>query len=349
MSKTEPATTFPGEDSDYLIALRDTQLMACPVERVPVADLVVTATARVAGEDHDYAAELAESGNALPPILVHRPTMGVVDGVHRLRAAMLRGEDHIEARFFDGGEDDAFLLAVALNAVHGRPLSVDDRAAAVTRILATHPQWADRALATVTGLSAQTVATIRQRSGITADRSATRIGRDGRVRPLNSAQARTVASRLLQENPDASLREISRLAGISPATVADVRDRLRRGDHPVPPQQRLCAVAQPDADTAAPARRTPVRLAVAAPTTPEQLAAIFDSLRRDPSLRFSESGRALLRTSEACLRVARDRKQITSMLPLHCKHQMSDLARGFADAWTAFAEQLRQDDLTETG
>ena len=347
MSKSGPAVEFPGENSDYLLALRDTQLMAYPVERVPVADLVVTVTARTAGEDPGYAAEMAASEAAFAPILVHRATMSVVDGVHRLRAAVLRAQNDISVRFFDGSEDDAYLLAVALNAVHGRPLSAQDRAAAVTRILATRPQWADRAVAAVTGLSPQTVAAVRRRSGIAKDQSATRVGRDGRARPLNSAQGRTVASRLLRENPDASLRQIGKQAGISPATVADVRERVRRGDHPVPVQQRACA--QDKRGTPAGPRRGAVRLAVSGPASPQQLAAIFDSLRRDPSLRFNESGRALLRTAEACLLVARDPNTFASMLPPHRKDQMSALARGFAEVWNAFAEQLSQNEFPETG
>lgn len=337
----------PDQNSDYLLALRDT-LTAGPVERVPVAGLVVAATARTAGVDLDYAATLASSEAVFAPILVHRPTMTVIDGVHRFRATLLRDETDIDARFFDGGEGDAYLLAVALNVVHGRPLSSDERAAAVLRILVLHPQWADRAVAAVAGISPQTVAAIRERSGLGGVQS--RIGRDGRTRPLNSAQARTLAGRLLQENPDASLRQIGKQAGISPATVADVKERLLRGEDPVPLQQRVRAhepggAAQPSR----PEARLMVSVARPAAPQPQQLVALFDSLRRDPSLRFNESGRALLRTAEAGLLVARDRHKFASTLPLHCKHQMSALARGFADAWGAFAEQLRAEEVAETG
>ncbi|MFE3260618.1 ParB N-terminal domain-containing protein [Nocardia sp. NPDC059091] len=54
---------------------------------------------------------LAESGRELPPILVHRQTRQVVDGIHRLRAAEMRGEMTINVRFFDGEIDEIFLKA----------------------------------------------------------------------------------------------------------------------------------------------------------------------------------------------------------------------------------------------
>lgn len=129
---------------DHLIALRDKALREFPVEWVPIETLTVSSTPRVDGEDLAYARALAESGAALPPILVHRATMQVVDGVHRLRAARIRGADCVEVRFFDGTEAESFPLSVAINVAQGRPLSSTDRTVAVTRILASHPHWSDR-------------------------------------------------------------------------------------------------------------------------------------------------------------------------------------------------------------
>ena len=70
--------------------------------------------------------------------------MRVIDGTHRLRAALLRGVDVIDVLYFDGPDADAFVLAVELNHTHGLPLSRADRTAAAERIIGSHPDWSDR-------------------------------------------------------------------------------------------------------------------------------------------------------------------------------------------------------------
>lgn len=338
---TETGTGNP----DHLIALRDKALREFPVEWVPIETLTVSSTPRVDGEDLAYARALAEAGAALPPILVHRATMQVVDGVHRLRAARIRGADCVEVRFFDGTEAESFPLSVAINVAQGRPLSSTDRTAAVTRILASHPHWSDRGVAAIVGLSPQKVGHIRRRTLDPARQVPSRLGRDGRARPLNSARARTLAGELIRANPEASLRQIGQQAGLSPATVADVRARLQRGEDVVPPQQRgLAAVPSvPHKKTAEAAPRG----ADAVPKSVTQLLALYDTLRRDPSLRFNDSGRALLRMLEVCALVARDRQRIASTVPHHCKGPVSELVHGFADVWAGLAEQLKGTELTE--
>ena len=90
--------------------------------------------------------------------------MQVIDGMHRVRAAILSGAGYIEALLFEGAEDEAFLLAVQLNVAHGLPLSRADRVAAAVRIIHSSPQWSDRAIARAAGLSDKTVASIRRRT-----------------------------------------------------------------------------------------------------------------------------------------------------------------------------------------
>lgn len=148
--------------TDELRLLRDRALHDTPAEHVPIEALGSSYSPRVEGEDKEYMGILAESEAPLPPILVHRPSMKVIDGMHRLGAARLQGRQHIEARFFEGAERDAFLLAVVLNVTHGLPLSTADRTAAVERILSSHPQWSDRAVAVVAGLSPSRVSEIRR-------------------------------------------------------------------------------------------------------------------------------------------------------------------------------------------
>src|SRR5437763_15349138 len=52
---------------------------------------------RANGEDPDHVRTLAATVNPLPPIVVHRPSMRVIDGLHRVAAARLRGDTRIPA------------------------------------------------------------------------------------------------------------------------------------------------------------------------------------------------------------------------------------------------------------
>ena len=189
---------------------------------------------RLNGEDKAHIARLAETETPLPPILVDRRTMRVIDGMHRLMAASLQGRETIDVIFFDGNEADVFLRAVQENVAHGLPLSQADRRAAAERIIASHPHLSDRAIGHSAGLAAKTVAAIRKGSSEETPQSNARVGRDGRVRPLDSGTGRRRAAELLAQQPHASLRDVARAAGISPATVLDVRKRLERGESPVP-------------------------------------------------------------------------------------------------------------------
>ncbi|MGW6459820.1 transcriptional regulator, partial [Streptomyces sp. NPDC055078] len=218
-----------------------TRFRDTPPTFVPVDQVTETRLVRVAGSSPDHVSALAQCPDGLPPILVHRPTMQVIDGVHRLRAAKLRGDATIGVRFVDGTEEDAFVLAVSANVTQGLPLTLADRTAAASRILSSHPHLSDRLIASTVGLSTKKVAAIRQCSTGEMTQLNTRLGRDGKVRPLDASHGRTIASRAISNNPDLSLREIARIAGISVGTARDVRERMRRGEDPIPPRHRLSA------------------------------------------------------------------------------------------------------------
>jgi ParB-like chromosome segregation protein Spo0J len=196
-----------------------------PVTTVPVSSVRPADSPRLAGEDDAHTRALAETDARLPPILVHRKTMCVVDGMHRLRATLLRGQQEIEVQFIECDAEDIFVLAVETNTYHGLPLSLKDREAAADRILRTKAHWSDRVIAQITGLAARTVASIRSRATADLPRLDARIGRDGKVRPVSSEVGRLVASEIIASRPEASLREIARLSGISVGTVRDVRER----------------------------------------------------------------------------------------------------------------------------
>ncbi|WP_327145310.1 ParB/RepB/Spo0J family partition protein [Nocardia sp. NBC_01327] len=278
---------------------------------------------RLDGEDIDHIAALAETDTALPPIIVHRRSMRVIDGMHRLRAAEIRGSEEIEVIFFDGTESDAFAIAVRTNVSHGLPLSTADRRAAAIRLLEMYPDRSDRSIAVLAGLAAKTVASIRHASVISVADLKGRIGRDGKTRPVNSEDGRRRASELIKEKPHASLREIAKAAGISPATAGDVRARLARGENPVP-------------DKVKQARRPAEGSTDRCQATDDLLRA----LQRDPSLRLTDSGRALLRLMNSERTLTREWEQSNSNVPPHCVELVARIAREFASCWTDLADSL---------
>ena len=342
------------------------------VVAVPVASLRAADSPRLNGEDDEHIARLAEAGAELPPILVDRRTTRVIDGMHRLRVASLRGQEVIEVRFFDGSEADVFLRAVEENVAHGLPLTRADRRAAAERVIASHPHMSDRAISHSVGLSAYTVAAIRRGSGERFSQSSARIGTDGKVRPLNSEAGRRRAAELLAGQPGASLREVARVAGISPTTVRDVRKRLERGESPVPGRPAAVAVRAngagggaaapglphgngrtadcragngddpPAGDgSAAPAgagRPGPGR--DSRPARPPDPVDVVEKLLRDPSLRDNELGKGMLRLLHVNATGAQRLPHVAAALPAHCIDTVALLARQYAKMWQDLAHEL---------
>ncbi|WP_406630709.1 ParB/RepB/Spo0J family partition protein [Amycolatopsis sp. WGS_07] len=292
---------------------------------VPIAALRPSDSPRLAGEDCAHARLLASAPAELPPVLVHRPSMRVIDGMHRLQAAQLRGAETVLVRFFDGSAANAFVLGVRLNVAHGLPLSISDRRAAAMRIVASHPRWSDRAIAAATGMSAKTVAAVRRCASEDNPQLRVRLGRDGRVRPLSTAPGRLRASKLLQEKPDASLRQIAMECGISPGTVRDVRDRMARGEDPVPPAQRTGPRAQLTS------RPEPARC---------ETGELMALLRKDPSLRLTENGRRLISLLSVSAINGREQQELLGTVPPHCRRTVAELAAACAQAWQELAEKL---------
>lgn len=322
--------------SEHLVSLlRRWESGGTPVRILNTDSLVEAESLRVEGQDSRHAHMLAELETELPPIVVHRATMRVIDGVHRLWAARIRGERQIRAVFFDGEENDAFLLAVALNRRHGLPLSSADRLAAVERIIASHPDWSDRALAAFAGASTKKVSQVRRRLALGTAEDGSRIGRDGRSRPLDMAARRQQASELIKKDPSVSLRKIAEIAGISPATVADVRNKILSGIDPVSPGEpsktASCVPATPERGGEA-----------AAPSYLPQILTPVEKLRRDPALRLSETGRTMLRALDAWSAAAKEKSRIIETMPAHCVGPMSEIMYALAGLCQSFGDDLVQ-------
>lgn len=311
---------------------------------LPVASLMPGESPRLAGQSEEHIARLAEVDDPLPPILVDPRTMRVIDGTHRLMAARLRGSEMIEVEFFEGSAADAFLHAVKANVTHGYPLSQADRRAACKRIITTHPHLSDRAIAQIAGLSARSVAALRELAGDQATAQA-RVGRDGRIRPLNNAEGRLRAAELIAQQPDAPLREVARNAGISPSTAGDVRKRLHAGLEPVPHKATHAAEANGNPAIPRPRQDTqPVPTstgAVAESALQVNTAALLlGKLSRDPSLRQNEAGRRLLVLLRAGSAGARSLRDLSEAIPPHCTTHITQLAREIAQSWLNFAEDV---------
>ncbi|MBB4743970.1 ParB-like chromosome segregation protein Spo0J [Actinoplanes octamycinicus] len=280
---------------------------------VPVAALSSAWTPRETALDEDHARLLAQSETPLPPILVQRSTMRVIDGVHRVHAARLKGADRIRAFLLEDDDRAAYLRSVASNVVHGLPLTLSERRAAAERLLAWFPHCSDRSIGRAAGVSGKTVAALRERRGLPAP--AERLGQDGRVRPAAVPADRGLVEELISRHPDASLREIARRAGVAPNTVRKVRLRMTgtdgAGKRPAHAQE-----ARERADVADDV--------------------LLTNLSRDPSLRYTEVGRTLLRLLHQQLATSLD-GQVVESLPPHCLPLLSQAARSVALQWEQFA------------
>lgn len=305
---------------------------------VPISSLLPADSPRLAGENPEHVRVLAGTQD-LPPILVHRSTMRVIDGMHRLRVAELRGDEAVYVTFFDGDEKEAFLLSVNTNIKHGLPLSLADREAAAGRVLAMYRQWSDRAIAATTGLSPTTVSAIRRRAFVPAERESGRVGRDGRVRPVDGSTGRRRASEVIAMKPDASLRAIAREAGVSVGTARDVRERLRAGRDPVLASQTRTAQAQgPSVDGGVEPRRHRTG------NDPQRgdWRVVRGNLSSDPAVKYAENGRAFVRWIDGHVVEPVEWGGLVDAVPPHWRYSVAELARSCAGAWLDFAQELEQ-------
>lgn len=341
------------------------------VVQVPLLSIQPGDSPRLKGEDKAHIARLVETEADLPPILVDRRTMKVVDGMHRLMAAALRGFETIDVIFFDGNKVDLFLRAVEENVMHGLPLSQADRRSAAERIIVSHRHMSDRAIGKSVGLSAATVAALRRSSTAEAPQLNARVGRDGKVRPLDSTEGRRRAAEILAGQPETSLRDVAKAAGISAATVLDVRKRMERGESPIPGKpdagRARRSTRSDDGNAVGDSASTTVeavdvrgeaslatqdggaRLRVVSPSAvsprcdelPPPITTV-QKLTADPSLRNTECGRQMLRLLHATAVGAEMLPDMASTVPPHRVLAVAQLARLYSQIWDVFATELSQ-------
>jgi hypothetical protein len=205
----------------------------CPVPEVsvPISLLVPGFHLRQEGTDPAHVRLLADAAGSvqLPSILVQKSGSRIIDGLHRLEVAKLRGEWTISARIVDCTDSEALVLAIKSNTLHGLPLSRADRISGAKRMLAAHPDWSDRAVAGITGLSAKSIASLRSSASGDTPFYGKRLGRDGKRHPVMPTEGRLRAAEYIRAHPEASLRQIARETDVSLGTVHVVREKIRRG------------------------------------------------------------------------------------------------------------------------
>jgi len=210
------------------VVRRATAVRPSGVVSVPVARLRFGSSFREGGVNGDHVRRLVRLGGRWSPILVDRVSGVVIDGVHRVAAARVLGLSQIEASLFTGDPDEALIEFVRRNVHHGLPLTLRERKSAAGRVLSVHPEWSDRRIAEICALSPKTVGRMRGAEDCPSEEvprldCAVRVGRDDRVRPVNSGSVRARVVAAIEQQPGASLRSVAASVGVSPETVRSVR------------------------------------------------------------------------------------------------------------------------------
>jgi ParB-like chromosome segregation protein Spo0J len=320
-----------------------------PETSVPVGSLVPGFHLRLTGTDASHVRLLADAAGSvrLPPILVQKRGARIIDGMHRVEAAKLRGEWAISARVVDCTDEEALVLAVKSNTLHGLPLTRADRISSAKRILTAHPDWSDRKVAVITGLSGKSIASLRNSSVVDAQFQGKRLGRDGKRRPMVAAEGRRRAAEYITAHPEASLREVARETDVSLGTVHDVRDKIRRGVYPDAMEPRRVEEQSPrglpQPEDISPSQMPTSIYGRGRTENGQRVAwqAISAKLTGDPSLRYTDGGRAFLRWMAQHAMQADEWREFADAVPQRWLKDVWQLANTMSNEWREFAEQLR--------
>lgn len=319
-----------------------------PEVRVPVNSLVPGFHLRMTGTDAAHVRLLADAAESvrLPPILVQERGARIIDGMHRFEVARLRGEWTINARVVNCTDEEALVLAVKSNTLHGLPLTRADRISSAKRILATNPDWSDRKVAMITGISAKSIASLRNSSAVDAQFQGKRLGRDGKRRPVDAAEGRRRVAEYIHGHPEASLREIARETDASLGTAHNVREKIRRGVFADMAEPRH-GEEQPVRGSAPAAPASPLRPAVSSPLRSRAEGrqrvvwqAVSAKLVGDPALRYTDGGRAFLRWMAQRAMQADEWREFADAVPQRWLKEVWQLAATMSDEWREFADEL---------
>jgi hypothetical protein len=231
----------------------------------------------------------------------------------------------IGASLFDGGPDAALIEFVRRNVHHGLPLTLRERKGAAGRILVVQPGWSDRRVAELCGISPKTVARLRtipegRPSGeVPQLDTRSRLGRDNRTRPVDSASLRSRIADEIRAHPAASLRAIASTVGASPETVRSVRMTMTGSEG---------APANADRTTDPPVAASGTTLPSSPPPWRDD-AAILSLADGDDFVAWFDKTCV---GEEDCLRA--------DAVPLSRIYEIADEARRRSEVWTEFAQHL---------
>jgi AraC-like DNA-binding protein len=205
--------------------------------------------------------------------------------------------------------------------------ALGDRRDAARRLLVANPEHSDRGIAARCGLSPKTVARVREElvaQGRVArtDRPVARIGRDGRVRPVDAQAVRARIAEELERQPHASLRTIARAVGASPETVRSVRNALRSGATTTPDLRELNRPLAPVIDLPPRPREEPF------------------ALGNDRACTDRDGGREFVEWFDCTAVTADDVSEHLGTVPLSRVYEVADEARRRAERWLRFAEAV---------
>jgi len=259
---------------------------------------------------------LVQLNGSWSPILVSAHDYTIVDGHHRYLAARELGHSQIYCYLFVGGGEAAFLEALRLNSRQGLALTLKEREHAAQRVLEAHPDWSDRRIGGLCGLSPTTVGRLRllvARPAVHPGQMDGRIGRDERIRPLDSGALRRRVTQALTARPGASLREIAVLSRCSPETVRAVRRAMDSGD-------------EGEVRDAAPKSPPP-------PSKPR-------SERIDPAFASTDEGAAFSAWFAKTAVGEQDWQGHVDHIPLSRIYEVADMALRRSEAWREFARAV---------
>lgn len=290
-----------------------------------LSELKVDHGLREDGLDPHHVEALCELGGQWSPVLVWGPDNLVIDGAHRVAAAQRLGITTIPAQSFDGSMVDAFVESVQRNSKHGLPLTLRDRIRAARRIVRVLPEWSDRRIAKVCGLSSTTVGKVRHDASTSeAPHAPTRVGIDGRKRPVEPGTTRQRVIQALERNPTGSLRTIAAVACASPETVRTVRKALQA--HRVG-ESTSADRPGPDATT------VHERLSSTEKTN------LLKYINGDSALTSCSNSERLLKWLESGSVVDRWPDYV-DLIPLGRVYELADEAMRLSEQWVSFARAL---------
>ncbi|MFD4497586.1 helix-turn-helix domain-containing protein [Streptomyces sp. NPDC058486] len=169
-----------------------------------------------------------------------------------------------------------------------------------------------------------------------------RVGRDGRARPADMPERREKARSLLTERPRATLREVAQEAGVSVSTAHRLRRELRSGTPDTDAYPAPLVVAGSARCPGLVSRQAPADLT--ARGTARVRVRAMDVLSNDPSLRFTDSGRALLRWLNGQAHGLAAGEQLLAAVPPHCAGALTEVVSHYAREWERLATGLQQTD-----